>query len=220
MPSWHEADYRILRTYHFCLLSSSSPIPHRQIIHTPPPQPDPSGSKSSRLAGAMSIKSLIGTQQKRRHQLVYCNAANAATKDITQDAHLTIVSKTGSSTNMKQCAVGCEYIHTVVNSRQLGVYAPVGVHRALRDQFIAAHNRKPPWSSKSFVRTAPEIKHHDVVSYVVFAEKFPNKHPREWPKQASITLEEDTEAYMVEVIAASHCLKQQQIPFRYSTCQL
>jgi hypothetical protein len=65
--------------------------------------------------------SLIGTQQERRHQLVHRNAADAATKHMTEDAHLKIVCKTGSSMNEKQHAVGCEYRHTAVNSWQLTV---------------------------------------------------------------------------------------------------
>ena len=34
-------------------------------------------------------------------------------------------------------------------------------------------------------------------------DKFPDKRPREWTKQALMTLEEATESYMVEVIAAA-----------------
>jgi seryl-tRNA(Sec) selenium transferase len=65
--------------------------------------------------------SLIGTQQERRHQLVHREAADAATKHMTEDAHLKMVRKTGRSTNKKQHAVGCEYLHTAVSSRQLTV---------------------------------------------------------------------------------------------------
>jgi len=43
--------------------------------------------------------------------LVHRKAANAAIKHMTQDAHLQIVRKSGSSKNKKQHAVGCEYIH-------------------------------------------------------------------------------------------------------------
>jgi hypothetical protein len=126
---------------------------------------------------------------------------------MTQDAHLKIVRKTGSSTNMQQHAFGCEYIHSEVNGRQLTIYHTAGVRRKLRDQFIAAHNGKPPWSTKAFVCTVREIEHHDVVSSGIFADEFPDKHPHQWTKHALITLEEATEAYMVEVIAVFHCLK-------------
>jgi hypothetical protein len=74
--------------------------------------------KTGQFAGAWSNTSLIGTQPEYRLQLVHREAANAATKHITDDAHLKIVRKSGSSTNMKQHAVGCEYLHTTVNSRQ------------------------------------------------------------------------------------------------------
>jgi hypothetical protein len=52
-----------------------------------------------------------------------------------------------------------------------------GVHRVQRDQFIAAYNEKPPWSTKAFVFTVPNIEHHDVVSSGIVADEFPDKHP-------------------------------------------
>jgi len=189
-------------------------------MDTQPPQPGPSGSKSIRLAGSLSNTSLIGTQQERRHQLVHRYTANEATKHMTQYAHWKIVRTTGSSTNQKQHAFGWEYIHTMVNGRQLTVYCTVGVRRELRDQFIAARNGKPPWSTKAFVLTVHEMEPHDEVSSGNFADEFVEKHPREWMKQAIIALEEATEAYMVKVIAASHCLKQQLISCRLSSCLL
>jgi len=63
------------------------------------------------LAGATSNTEILGTQQDRRHKLVHHDAADAATKHMTQDAHLKIVRKTGSRRNKKQHAVGCEYFH-------------------------------------------------------------------------------------------------------------
>jgi len=100
-------------------------------MDTQPPQPGPRGSTSGRLAGALSNTSFIGTQQECRHQLVYREAAEAATKQITQDGHLKIIRKTGSSTNMKQHAVGCEYLHTMVNSGQLTVKQTASLLREL-----------------------------------------------------------------------------------------
>ena len=44
-----------------------------------------------------------------------------------------------------------------------------------------------------------EIEHHDVVSSGIFTDEFPDKHPWEWTRQALITFEKATEAYMVEV---------------------
>jgi len=73
------------------------------------------------LAGATSNTELLGTQQEHRHKLVHRDAANGATKHMTQDAHLMIVRKTGSSKNKKQHAVGCEYILIVANGSQLTV---------------------------------------------------------------------------------------------------
>jgi len=67
-------------------------------------QPPPSGqsrSNDGRLVGATFNTEILGTQQERRHKLVHRDAANAATKHMTQDAHLKIIRKTGSWKNMK-----------------------------------------------------------------------------------------------------------------------
>jgi len=81
----------------------------------------------------------------------------------------------------------------------------VGVRRELSNEHIAAHNGKPPFSTKAFVRTLRGIEHHDVASSGIFADEFADQHPREWTKQALVTLEEATEADMVEVTAEFHC---------------
>jgi hypothetical protein len=107
--------------------------------------------------------------------------------------------------NKKLHGVGCEYIHTMVNSCELTVYHTAGVRRELHDEFIAAYNREPAWSTKAFVSTVPNIEHHNVVCSGISPDEFRTKHPREWTEQAVITLEEATEAYTIEVIAASHC---------------
>jgi hypothetical protein len=78
------------------------------MMDTQPPPPGESGSNTGRLAGATSNPDMLGTQQERKHKLVHRNAANVATTHMTQDAHLKIVHKTGSSKNKKQHAVGCE----------------------------------------------------------------------------------------------------------------
>jgi hypothetical protein len=90
-------------------------------MDTQPPPAGESGSNTGRLAGATSNTELLGTQQKRRHKLVHSDTANAANKHMTQDAHLKIVCKTGSSKNKKQHAVGCEYIYIEANGGQVSV---------------------------------------------------------------------------------------------------
>jgi len=107
---------------------------------------------------------------------------------MTQDAHSKIVRKTGSSKNMKQHAIGCEYIHIKVNDGQLTVLYSVGIRKVLHDQFISAHHRKPPLSNKAFVRTVREIKHDDVVSSGISVDELHDKHPQEWTNLALITL--------------------------------
>jgi hypothetical protein len=72
------------------------------------PAPGKSGSNPSRLVGATSNTDIVGTQYQCRHWLVHRDAADSATKHMTQDKHLNIVRKTGSSKNTKQHAVGCQ----------------------------------------------------------------------------------------------------------------
>ena len=90
-------------------------------MDTRTPQPGETESESSRPTGVSCNTSLIGTQHQRIHQLVHRDAANAATKIMTQDAYLKIVHMTASSKNTKQHAIGCEYIDTIVNGRQLTI---------------------------------------------------------------------------------------------------
>jgi hypothetical protein len=157
------------------------------------------------LAVATTNTDILGTQQECRHKLVHRDAADAATKHMTQDAHLKIVRKTGSRRNKKQHAVGCEYINLDAIDGQLTVYRTAGARKELRNELIAAGNGKPPRSTKAFVHTVRKIEHHDVVSSGIFADEFPDMRPCEWTKQALITLEEATEMYMVEVTAEFPC---------------
>jgi hypothetical protein len=134
------------------------------------------------LAGATSNTEILGTQPEHRQTLIHHNAADAATKHMTQDAHVKSVRNTDSRRNRKHHAVGCEYIHIDASGLQLSVYCGVGVRRELRNEVIPACNVRPPWSTKAFVSTVCEIAHHDVVSSGIFADEFPDKHPREWTK--------------------------------------
>jgi hypothetical protein len=86
-----------------------------------PSPPGESGTNTGQLVSATSNTDILGTQHERRHKSVNRDAANAATKHMTQDAHLKIVRKTGSRRNKKQHAVGCEYIHIEAKGGQLSV---------------------------------------------------------------------------------------------------
>ena len=97
----------------------------------------------------------IGTQQECRRQVVHRDAADVATSDMTQDAHLKVVRKTGSTQNKKQHVVGCEYMHIKVNGCQLTVSHTAGACRELRDQFIAVRNGKPPWFKEGICLHSP-----------------------------------------------------------------
>jgi hypothetical protein len=184
-------------------------------MHTKPPQPGQNGSKSCQLVGSSLNTSLIGAQPERRHRLVHRNAANAATRNMTRDAKARIVSKTGSSTNKKDNAVGCEYIHSMLNSRELTVYHSAGVRREPRDQFTAACYRKCPWSINEFICTVRDIIHHDDVSCGIIEQELRDNHPQGWSKQDIITFDEATEEYIIEGTAASHLFKSQLICCRY-----
>jgi len=73
-----------------------------------PLQPGGIQSEPSRTTGASSNEPLAKTQQQRRHQLVHCDAAIAATENMAQDAHLKKVRKTGRRNNWQQHATGFE----------------------------------------------------------------------------------------------------------------
>jgi hypothetical protein len=75
--------YIILRTSHFWQTSQA-------------------GVNSTEPGGFPGIAlnmSFSGKKQEHRHQLVHSNAANAATNNMTQDAHLNMVHKTESRKN-------------------------------------------------------------------------------------------------------------------------
>ena len=148
-------------------------------MDTQPPPPGESGSNTGRLAGAPSNTELLCKQHERRHKLGHRDAANAATKHITQDAHIKIVRKTGTRKNKNQHSVGCDCIHIEAIGSQLTVSRTVGVCRELCNEFSTVRNGKPPWLTKAFVHTVREIAHHNVVSSGIFTNEFPDKHPRE-----------------------------------------
>jgi len=88
---------------------------------TQTPQPGENSTEPGGSTGVAPNMSLSGTQHERRQQLVHRNTANAATRNMTQDAHLKIVCKTRSSKTKKQHAIGCECIHIKENDGQLTV---------------------------------------------------------------------------------------------------
>jgi len=114
-----------------------------------------------------------------------------------------MVCRTGSSEDQNQHAIPYRCSRIEVDGRQVTIYHTAGVHEQLRYQFISTHNGKPAWSTEVFVCTFREIEHHDVVSSGILDDGFCDKHPQEGTKQASTTVEDATEAYIVEVIAES-----------------
>jgi hypothetical protein len=55
-------------------------------METQPPPPGESGSNPGRLVGATSNMQFLDTRQERRQKLVHRDAANVATKHMTQNA--------------------------------------------------------------------------------------------------------------------------------------
>jgi len=87
----------------------------------PEPQPGASGSESSRTMAASFNEPPAETQQDRRYQWFHNDAANAATKNPTQDALSNTVYIAGRSKHCKQHAKRCEYIHTELDGHQLTI---------------------------------------------------------------------------------------------------
>jgi hypothetical protein len=77
-------------------------------------QPGENGTEPGGSIGVTPKMSLSDKQQKHRQQLVHCNAANVATKNITKDSHLKIICKTERSKNINQHTIGCEHINVMV----------------------------------------------------------------------------------------------------------
>jgi len=93
----------------------------------------------------------------------------------------------------------------MVDGCLLTIYYTVGIHRQLHGQFIAAHNAEPPGSTNTFLHTVRVAEYIQVASCGIFVDEFHDKHPCVWTKQALNTSELAMEAYMAELIAASHC---------------
>jgi len=201
---WLEASSIFLKTSHFFSLSFFSPFPQQQVMDPQTPQPGASGSESSRTTGTTSIAPPAESQQQRRHHLVHWVCSNAATANMTLDAHLKIVHRTRGSRNMMQHAIGCGELQMEVGGSHPTIECTAGIRRERHDQFIATTNGKSPWSTKPNVCTVRKIKYHEGVSTGIFTHKFRDKCPWAWAKQAVKTLEEAAESYMVEVIADAH----------------
>jgi len=208
IPSWPEAKYIIPKISLFFSLASSSPVPHQRMMASQTPQQGEHGSESGQSTGGSSNASLAGTEQQCRQQLVRRNAANAATQIMTQHAHWNIVCNNRRSKDENQHTIRCDYIHIVGNSRQLTIYCMAGICRVLWDKLIAAHDGKPPLLTTGSVRTVCGIDHLDPVPFGIVGDKLCHDGSREWTNQALNSLEEASEAYMVEVIAKSHFVKQ------------
>jgi len=83
------------------------------------PRQGESGTESSRTTAVPSYTPPGETQLQRRHHLVHHDAANGATENMTLDAKLKIVRKTGSSKNKTQHAIACRCSRIEVHGRQL-----------------------------------------------------------------------------------------------------
>jgi hypothetical protein len=139
---------------------------------------------------------------------------------MTQDIHLQLVHKTGSSRTKEEDAIGCEYNHIEVDGWYIGIRCTVCIDRTVQNPFRAACYGKHPRSTKAFISRVCNIRHHDVVSSGIVVHSMYEKPPQEWTKQALITFEEVPEAYKVETFADSPGLTVCLTSCRYLTCLL
>jgi len=182
IPLWLVAYYIFLRTFHLTL-SSSLPFSQQQVVAPHKHQPGVIESELSRTTGASSNEPLAETQQQCRHQLVHRDTAIAATKIMAQNVHLIYLRKTGLRNRRKQHTSGWELLHIGVERGQLAIQCTAGACTELRNQIIATHTAKCPWSMNAFVCIVREFEHHDVVRSGIFADEYTNKGPWEWTKQ-------------------------------------
>jgi len=130
MPFSLEANYIFLRTSHFFSLCFSLGLPpsfryHHLVTSTAANRgcTNTSGSwawnRIEQNDGRFCHTPPAETDLQCRHHSAHHDTANAATENITVDAELNIVRKTGSSKNKKQQAIRCEYSQVEVDDRQL-----------------------------------------------------------------------------------------------------
>jgi len=131
------------------------------------------------MTGAASNMPSAEIQHERRAHIVHRNGANGATDNMTMDVQLKIVFITGSRKNKKQQVIGYWWSHNEVHGRQLMIWHTAAACRELGDQYIAAGNGTPPWSTKALVRTLLQSEHRDGASSGQFAEDFGDKNPQE-----------------------------------------
>jgi len=93
----------------------------QQVMASWTPQTGATVSESSRATDASSNAPPGEAQLYVRHQLVHCDAAIAATENITHNAHLKMIRHSRSSTKRKQHAIRCEQLHIVIGGGQLAI---------------------------------------------------------------------------------------------------
>jgi len=111
--------YLLPQDFSLCFIIIISWLSQQQIMAPQPPQQGEGGTESSRKTAMSSDTPPAETQLQRRHHIVHRDAANAAPDNVTLDALLTVVRKTGSRKNTKQHAIRCKCNRIGVDSRQL-----------------------------------------------------------------------------------------------------
>jgi len=111
--------YLLPQDFPLCFIITISSLPKQHIMAPETPQQGESGAESSRTIGASSNTPPAETQLQLRNHWVHCDTANEDTKNLTLDALLKIVRKTGSSKNTKQHVMRYKCSRIVVHSHQL-----------------------------------------------------------------------------------------------------
>jgi len=111
--------YLLSQDFPLCFIIIISSLPQPQIMAPQATQPGESGTESSRTTAVSSGTPPGETQLHHRQHLVRRDAAKAATENMTLDARLKIVRKTGSSKNRKQGTIGCKCSRIMVHGSEL-----------------------------------------------------------------------------------------------------
>jgi len=202
IPFWLEANCIFLRTFHFFSLSSSSSLPHQQIMAPHTPQERRSRSQSSRTMADSSTMPPAGTQSHYSQQVVHRDNVNAATENMTLDVDWNIVCKIGLSKSRKQHLIGCQYIHIEVDGHQLTISFTACARWELPEQSVCPSFGTLPWLFKVSVCAGCKIEYRDIVSSGILTHEFSDKYHCQWTKQASTTLEDPADVYLVEAVIA------------------
>lgn len=108
IPSWLEANYINISTSYLLSWSFHSPLPQQQVLARKIAQQVERGSELSKQPKALTIVPLAVSQQQCWHQIVHCDAADAATRYMAPDFHEQMGYENRCNQDQQQHEIGCE----------------------------------------------------------------------------------------------------------------